>query len=381
MSKLEEVSNTDIKCLWSQKKNVPEELYKATSVYGFCCTKPRKTLELNLNPQEYEDLLDEMRNVFIEAAPLSALARHKKMTETECLAGQCSIEQLESPISKEELDFAKNICLNNDLLNFVAEADVVGDLKDCCRKLYAEKILVDLSEVMEIFIITSKDKERWKMERQYRISGSRCYNIYTAANNPKTNWVDKSKKYFWPKNLSNDAIKHGIDTEPLARKAYEEYYGVSVKETGLIVSQSNCWASYSPDGIILDEKNKAKKLLEIKCPLLGKELHIEDVLPTLPYLQKIGDYYYLRKKHPYYGQISLGMALLGIDECDFMIFCPENKETEKEATFQVEPIKLDLAFTTKLLLTLKRTYFEKMLHNLCDFFSKEDEDEVTLTNS
>ena len=98
----------------------------------------------------------------------------------------------------------------------------------------------------------------------------------------------------------NDAMQHGIDTEPQARMAYEAHKGVLVDEIGFVnhavISNFGC----SPDGLVgLDG------LIEIKCP--NSKTHIDTVLS---------------KKAPtkYIPQMMAQMACTGRKWCDFVSF-------------------------------------------------------------
>ena len=104
----------------------------------------------------------------------------------------------------------------------------------------------------------------------------------------------------------NDAMQHGIDTEPEARMAYEAHKGVLVDEIGFVnhaaISNFGC----SPDGLVgLDG------LIEIKCP--NSKTHIDTVLS---------------KKAPtkYIPQMMAQMACTGRKWCDFVSFDPRLPE-------------------------------------------------------
>lgn len=62
-------------------------------------------------------------------------------------------------------------------------------------------------------------------------------------------------------NYVSVAMQHGIDTEPLARMAYESATGAIVEETGFIKHPAIEWCGGSPDGLI-----GAQGGVEIKCP-------------------------------------------------------------------------------------------------------------------
>lgn len=84
-----------------------------------------------------------------------------------------------------------------------------------------------------------------------------------------TDWAKKSENYFNPKKVDNDFTHHGQIEEGNARNKYKLKTESTVIETGVIVSNSNKWISYSPDGIVM-KNNFPEKLLEIKCPYIGR---------------------------------------------------------------------------------------------------------------
>lgn len=100
--------------------------------------------------------------------------------------------------------------------------------------------------------------------------------------------------------FTNAALQHGIDTEPLARAAYEALKDVLVDEVGFVPHPSIQMAGASPDGLVGDDG-----LLEIKCP--NTATHIDTLLSeTVP--------------TKYYTQMQFQMACTGREWCDFVSF-------------------------------------------------------------
>ena len=98
----------------------------------------------------------------------------------------------------------------------------------------------------------------------------------------------------------NAAMQHGVDTEPLARLAYEVAQNVLVDEVGFVPHPSIIMAGASPDGLVGDEG-----LLEIKAP--NTATHIETLLSqTVP--------------SKYNTQMQFQMACTGRKWCDFVSF-------------------------------------------------------------
>lgn len=67
----------------------------------------------------------------------------------------------------------------------------------------------------------------------------------------------------------------------------------------------------------------------------------------------------LKKKHKYYGQIQLGMAVLNLPECDFVCYSTHSN------TFIKINIKYDENFVLTMIEKLQFNYFNNMLHEIC----------------
>lgn len=155
------------------------------------------------------------------------------------------------------------------ILNHSAQSVAMMELGDeqrfrlpCCEKLYD----AIMNEDPRLTITISQNSPQWHKARQYRITGSRCYEIYTYCG---TDWQMKSKKYFWPKSFSNKYTRHGLKYENVARAAYITKTGNTVRECGMITVNSNKWLGFSPDGIVV-ENDHPVVLLEIKCLYAGE---------------------------------------------------------------------------------------------------------------
>lgn len=103
-------------------------------------------------------------------------------------------------------------------------------------------------------------------------------------------------------NFTSPAMQWGIDTEPLARQAYELQYFCTVIETGLIDHPTIAMCGASPDGLVGDDG-----LIEIKCPNTATHIStlVSDEVPS-----------------EYIPQIQWQMACTGRKWCDFVSFDP-----------------------------------------------------------
>ena len=101
----------------------------------------------------------------------------------------------------------------------------------------------------------------------------------------------------------NAEMQFGIDTEPLARAAYEAETGAIVEQVGLVQHPTIDRAAASPDGLV-----EASGLVEIKCPKVATHLTylLDGVAPA-----------------KYQPQMLWQMACCEREWCDFASFRPD----------------------------------------------------------
>lgn len=159
--------------------------------------------------------------------------------------------------------------------------------------------------------------------------------------------------------------KHGLEYEPIARKVYEDLISSKVVECGLIVSKENQWLACSPDGILF-LNNKPFKLIEIKCPYEGRKRRMSEVINTIKWLERKNDQLTLKQRHAYYAQIQISMAILNLQSTDFIIYTPfDNNLITLSISFDEE-------YAKDILWSLKKIYFDKMIHFICEKKREED---------
>lgn len=86
-----------------------------------------------------------------------------------------------------------------------------------------------------------------------------------------------------------------------------------------------------------------------------KKVTADNLLKTLPYIQFQNDVPCLKPCHQYYGQVQLGMAVLKLEKCHFIIH-----EADNDTCAIVEVPKDDM-FIKDLLQTLSDCYFIHIL--------------------
>lgn len=122
---------------------------------------------------------------------------------------------------------------------------------------------------------------------------------------------------------TNAAMQWGIDTEPLARAAYEALSGNIVEQVAF-VTHPELMAGASPDGLIDSDGG-----LEVKCPNTAQ--HIDALLKGMP--------------PEHIPQIQGGMWLTGRQWWDFVSFDPRMPE---KLQLYVQRIARDDAYITQL---------------------------------
>ena len=146
---------------------------------------------------------------------------------------------------------------------------------------------------------------------------------------------------------TNEIMQRGIDTEPIARKEYENIFGVEVKQSGFITPDEDHkyhdWVGISPDGLV------ENGILEIKCPLMKTHLNYiyADRLPT--------DYRY---------QVQGQLFVTGLEFCDFMSYV----EGMKPFIIRVLPeLELFKEFETRLDVAIEQIKDKILKYNSYNF--------------
>ncbi|XP_066586740.1 uncharacterized protein [Prorops nasuta] len=312
-------------------------------------TKTQKSIEIIVT----ESQLDEIKNLICSRLPSSALAKH--------VAGRHDpfIPKHKSKTTEVEKETIKFILQNedNELMQKIRNFEI-NEVETCCFTTL-EQLSANLQEVCEK---TKNTYTHWMRERSYRITGSICYELYTYTKTKRNDdeWLRKIDNTFVPKSFKSDVLDYGKGTEKEARNAFRKIFNCEVVEIGLVVSKTNPWLAYSPDGIII--KNKMPiALLEIKCPIKGKTTDIYTTVESQikKCLFRDGENLMMKKKHQYYGQIQLGMAVLNLNVTYFVIYSSFDKG------MCYLKIMRDNIFIITMLFALKKVYFKYKLHAVC----------------
>nr|CAI5842319.1 unnamed protein product [Callosobruchus analis] len=336
------ISQTDKKCVWATQRNLTKEKYRPVPVAEMPCFSG-KILKSNITVDS-NSVLD----YFCRKLPNSAIAMHREGRREEPSTIKLICTQNTNVTCGEEI---LNHACQSPLMMYLASYKI-NLVRDCCLKFIST---ID-NEDVDLAINIPQHSSEWEKIRKNRITGSRCYEIYTYS---KEDWKTKSIKYFHPIAVNNKYTRHGLKYESMARNMFIEMSKMTVVECGLVIPCSNKWLGYSPDGIIMCD-GRPLYLLEIKYIFEGKTKTITEALKSSKYILEENGEYKLKKKHKYYGQVQMGMAVLNLSKTYFVIFASFDK------SFCLLEVNFDYDYTHNMLKVVKQSYFQKMIHHCCN---------------
>lgn len=196
-----------------------------------------------------------------------------------------------------------------------------------------------------IILNIEQQSEAWHEARCGRVTGTRFKALVAGETTATykdlvTNIACEIITHKQEESYSNANMEHGIETEPIARKEYENIFDCEVKQIGFLIPDEEHkyheWIGISPDGVTSDNG-----MIEIKCPIAKTHLgYIEDNRLPAEY------------RHQVQGQLFV----TGFDYCDFMSYIDGMKsfvirvypdfelfkEFEKRLDILIEEVKIKL---------------------------------------
>lgn len=94
---------------------------------------------------------------------------------------------------------------------------------------------------------------------------------------------------------------------------------------------------------------------------VGKTCSVKEVLTECDFIVCENGTFTLKRNHRYYGQIQLGMAILNLPLCKFIIFASRDK------SLKIIDVPFDDIFAKQMLSILFKNYFQYMLHYICQY--------------
>lgn len=279
----------DIKCVWKELRNLNLEDFEAVPIDNYCCIRSKRLESFSLEIQA------DIRRRLVDCDPDTTLAMHTHRNTKDGNSSNVQTQMQQPIIQKTNqrvgikavnkgvrrplLDITNrgvkitSIDHTSAIISRTKEANILQELSrlqfgllSCCKAKYKKLFLSTDADVAKIERITRGETKAWKEQRQFRITASRCYHVFTR----RKNWEIFVSKYFWPSSFSTSATIHGKKWEPIAREVYTKQPESFVQQCGLIVCKDEPWFAFSVDGVVFKYNRIIKKLeiklLEIKCP-------------------------------------------------------------------------------------------------------------------
>lgn len=208
-------------------------------------------------------------------------------------------------------------------------------------KTINEKISDEYVKLIEELTRDQCDSWLWEKQRVGRVTGSTFKLVcQTSLKKPAKSTI---MKICHPEKcrFTSAATTYGKKMEPIARKIFVEnmkknHGNFTCSQTGLIIDPLCQFFAVSPDGTCSCDCC-GKYLVEIKCPfcLSDPKSTVEDLLNLKQaYIFKENDSYQLNKKHPYYYQLQIQMAVCGLNSCYFYVWSPKIEIPPIEIQFE-----------------------------------------------
>jgi len=211
------------------------------------------------------------------------------------------------------------------------------------QKVLDSKVVGD-EDIRRINSAPQRSQE-WHAAREGRLTGSRAGTA--IGKNPYESQDDLMRSMLgFTKFAGNAATRNGTKMEPFAAASFlrimRARYGAGCQLgiPGLIVCKAHPYIAYSADGVVILEDG-TRALIEIKAPFRKK------VYPMTPPM--------------YFAQMQLGMFVLNLSACYFVVYCGSGGHTDDSNT-HIEVIPRDNKYINETLLPgLNKFYFKRFL--------------------
>ncbi|XP_043210531.1 uncharacterized protein LOC122375293 [Amphibalanus amphitrite] len=346
VAKLEVLGCTDVKLRWKELGMKGKAAYAPCKVSELCHVGRSSSIDpVRVSEERSAAFFD-----LIKAAPSCSVSRHVRSR----------------PVRQGEKEIVKPSEIHTIISNTMSCDQFVTPLEPPqlggeMLQVYESKVAVDHEAACRIAGF-AQGSEEWMKARDLRITGSKCYELYThEAKGAKADWVAKLGAIERAKGFAgNAATRYGQKCEGAAIQMYEGMCegGECIVKCGLLIPPACPWLGFSPDAVVVRD-GKPVRLVEVKSPVCGKKLSPLQMLSqkSLAYVDFDGENGELRKRHQYYGQVQLGMAILAVDKCDFVIYGKDG--------IAILPVYRDPVFQERLLQSLRKVFFTVLLPQMC----------------
>nr|CAI5865746.1 unnamed protein product [Callosobruchus analis] len=198
------------------------------------------------------------------------------------------------------------------------------------------KIEISQTECERIDYATRQQaaSEEWYNQRTGRVTASKVKQVCsTSITKPSVSLI---KQICYPVKMSykTKEMYRGLKHEKDALDAYEKeafpfHHNLKIEGTGLIIQPQLPQLGATPDAIVYCTCC-GKGCVEVKCPYLLRDMTLQDYSNrkgSCLYMQE--EQIFVNRKHPYYFQMQMQMALTETFYCDFVIWYPKGLFVER----------------------------------------------------
>jgi len=318
-----ELASTSKPCIWSNHSTL---------------NKPRKR---KLTPRMSEDLVFKKQRMGTH--PMRQLSVEKDHVLNKLNGCTVNIDRFKARLENDKLNVGwlknfpqgKATCVDNgglpilNNISFMYRDNIDLNSADCQKTFLCHLSKMSMSEedVVKTEIVTRvQGSLEWKAARQERLTSS---NFGTICKRKATTPPECLLKEMLYSNFSSVYTEYGKRHEKAARRTYlrqmkVEHAGLTVKESGLIVSTEHVFLGCSPDGLVHCSHCKdSMGLLEIKCPAAMKWRMStpEECCADKSFFCSLNNgVVTLRHDHKYYYQVQGQMGVSGRRWCDFVVW-------------------------------------------------------------
>ncbi|KAE8743416.1 hypothetical protein FOCC_FOCC010988 [Frankliniella occidentalis] len=358
---LEDLSCTDLTQQWGKLKKAVLTEYEAVQITKYCHFVTPQSIYAKGIPQVSEDLADQFASQILAEAPKSEIFLHRSNARERASQVNCEpVEDVEGILRENAKRITEKLLLRPRCESVQKLVDLANQelekLSPELQQFYKENIEITPEKTVHLATstVTQSEDGVWDAARSCRITGAKVYNAFTYTRNKNPDWEKRIKDMCNPSFDGNDATAFGLLHEPIARDCYAETKKVNVIENGIFILPDLPWLGFSADGIVVDDNFDPVKLLEIKCPPSGEKLSAAELHTSCGYFEKSKSRK-LKEKQRYNGQVNLGMFLLGLEKCDFIVY------SKSENNFVLDEVKLNEKFAFEMTAPLVDIYFNKIL--------------------
>ncbi|KAJ8307432.1 hypothetical protein KUTeg_015516, partial [Tegillarca granosa] len=198
------------------------------------------------------------------------------------------------------------------------EYSVVLDQQKCARFSSISITTEECHSIENLTRLQSLDP-KWHAIRKDRITASVAGDIVKrkADNEPLVSRLKTNRR------VITESMRHGLSHEAIAADAFSKLQdqNVNIYPCGIVVSPYAPWLAASPDRKVYSTTMVPPHgLLEIKCPM--------KTLAECTYLTRNENSYSLKKNHNYFHQITMQLAVTGLEWCYFFVWREDESHLE-----------------------------------------------------